>query len=129
MVLSALKTGGKHLAGATLLTQSAEDLGDNADLIVNACSTFLFLPDPTFNRERYRTLFHLNDQEILNLASLAPREALLKRAGFSKIIRLNLDPKSYWLFTTRPKDRLRRAKAIEEAGYERAFEMLRTQPI
>jgi type IV secretion system protein VirB4 len=129
MVLSALKTGGKHLAGATLLTQSADDLGDNADLIVNACSTFLFLPDPTFNRERYQTLFHLNDQEILNLASLAPREALLKRAGFSKIIRLNLDPKSYWLFTTRPKDRLRRAQAIAEVGYERAFELLRTQPI
>ena len=129
MVLSALKTGGKHLAGATLLTQSADDLGDHADLIVNACSTLLFLPDPTFNRERYQTLFHLNDQEILNLASLAPREALLKRADFSKIIRLNLDPKSYWLFTTRPKDRLRRAKAIEEVGYERAFEMLRAQPI
>jgi type IV secretion system protein VirB4 len=127
MVLTALKTGGKHMAGATLLTQSADDLGENADLIVNACTTQLFLGDPTFNRERYQKLFNLNDQEVLNLASLAPREALLKRAGFSKILKLNLDPKSYWLFSTRPKDRLRRAQAIEEHGYDRAFELLRAQ--
>jgi type IV secretion system protein VirB4 len=127
MVLTSLKTGGKHMAGATLLTQSADDLGDHADLIVNACTTQLFLGDPTFNRERYQKLFNLNDQEVLNLASLAPREALLKRAGFSKILKLNLDPRSYWLFSTRPKDRLRRAKAIEEHGYDRAFELLRSQ--
>ena len=127
MVLTSLKTGGKYMAGATLLTQSADDLGDHADLIVNACTTQLFLGDPTFNRERYQKLFNLNDQEVLNLAGLAPREALLKRAGFSKILKLNLDAKSYWLFTTRPKDRLRRARAIEEHGYDRAFELLRTQ--
>ena len=121
MVLSSLKTGGKHLAGATLITQSAEDLGENADLIVNACSTFLFLADPTFNRERYRKLFNLNDQEIKNLASLQSREALLKRAGYSKIIRLNLDPKSLWLFSTKPKDRVRRAREIEQYGFDEAF--------
>src|SRR5215471_4525504 len=121
MVLSALKTGGKHLAGATLLTQSADDLGDNADLIVNACSTFLFLPDPTFNRDRYQKLFNLNDREIENLASLQMREALLKRASYSKIIRLNLDPKSLWLFSTKPKDRVRRAREIELYGFDEAF--------
>jgi type IV secretion system protein VirB4 len=122
--ISSLKTGGKHLAGVTLLTHTAQDLGENSDLIVNACTTQLFLSDPTFNRDLYRKLFQLNDQEILNIASLGPREAMLKRPGFSKILRLNLDPKSYWLFSTRPKDRLQRAKQIEEHGYERAFELL-----
>ena len=128
MVLNSLKTGGKHLAGATLLTQSADDLGENADLIVNACSTFLFLEDPTFNRERYRKLFNLNEREIENLASLQPREALLKRAGYSKIIRLNLDPKSLWLFSTRPKDRVRRAREIELYGFDEAFRRQLTVP-
>ena len=52
---------------------------------------------------------------------------MLKRAGFSKIIRLNLDPKSYWLFSTKPKDKVRRLKAIEEFGYEQAFERLRIE--
>ena len=121
LVLNSLKTGGKHLAGATLLTHSADDLGENADLIVNACSTFLFLEDPTFNRDRYGKLFNLNDREIENLASLQPREALLKRASYSKIIRLNLDAKSLWLFSTKPKDRVRRAREIEQYGFDEAF--------
>ena len=122
--ISSLKTGGKHLAGVTLLTHTAQDLGENADVIINACTTQLFLPDPTFNRDLYRRLFNLNDQEILNLASLIPREAMLKRAGYSKILKLNLDPKSYWIFTTRPKDRVMRDRLIAELGYEQAFESL-----
>jgi type IV secretion system protein VirB4 len=122
--ISSLKTGGKHLAGVTLLTHTAQDLGDNADIIINACTTQLFLPDPTFNRELYRKLFNLNDREVLNLASLMPRELMLKRAGYSKILKLNLDPKSYWLFTTRPKDRLVRDRLIADLGYDRAFEAL-----
>lgn len=122
--ISSLKTGGKHLAGVTLLTHTAQDLGENADVIINACTTQLFLPDPTFNRELYRSLFNLNDQEMLNLASLMPRELMIKRAGYSKILKLNLDPKSYWLFTTRPKDRSLRDRLITELGYDQAFETL-----
>jgi hypothetical protein len=53
-----------------------------------------------------------------------PRELILKRAGYSKILKLNLDPKSYWLFTTRPKDRLVRDRLIADLGYDRAFEAL-----
>jgi type IV secretion system protein VirB4 len=122
--ISSLKTSGKHLSGVTLLTHTAQDLGENADVIINACTTQLFLPDPTFNRDLYRKLFNLNDQEVLNLASLMPREAMLKRAGYSKILKLNLDPKSYWLFTTRPRDRMMRDRLIAELGYDRAFETL-----
>jgi type IV secretion system protein VirB4 len=126
--ISSLKTGGKHLAGVTLLTHTAQDLGENADVIVNACTTQVFLPDPTFNRELYRRLFNLNDQDLLNLASLGPRELLLKRPQYSKVLKLNLDPKSYWLFTTRPKDRVIREQLIEELGYDRAFEVLQHTP-
>jgi type IV secretion system protein VirB4 len=122
--ISSLKTGGKHLAGVTLLTHTAQDLGDNADIIINACSTQLFLPDPTFNRDLYRRLFNLNEQELLTLASLGSREFLLKRPHHSKVLKLNLDSKSYWLFTTRPKDRILRERLIGELGYDRAFEVL-----
>ena len=48
--INSLKTGGKHLAGVTLLTQAAQDLGENTAIIVNACTTQLFLPDRTFDR-------------------------------------------------------------------------------
>ena len=121
--INSLKTGGKHLAGVTLLTQAAQDLGESTAIIVNACTTQLFLPDRTFDRALYQRLFNLNDQEVANLASLAPREAMLKRSGYSKVLKLNLDPRSYWLFSTKPKDRQRRAQEIAEHGYDRAFEL------
>ncbi|GAC1699929.1 MAG: hypothetical protein NVS9B4_00310 [Candidatus Acidiferrum sp.] len=121
MAMNSLKTGGKHLVGATLLTQSAGDLGEHADLIVNACSTFLFLPDPTFNRAQYQRLFNLNDQEVLNLASLQPREAMLKRPEYSKILKLNLDAQSLWMYSTKPKDKVRRNAEIEEFGFAGAM--------
>ena len=121
--INSLKSGGKHLAGVTLLTQAAQDLGENTAIIVNACTTQLFLPDRTFDRALYQRLFNLNDQEVANLASLAPREAMLKRSGYSKVLKLNLDPRSYWLFSTKPKDRQRRAQEIAEHGYDRAFEL------
>ena len=43
-VISSLKTGGKHLAGVTLLTQTTQDLGDNTAIIVNACTTQRICP-------------------------------------------------------------------------------------
>jgi hypothetical protein len=49
---------------------------------------------------------------------------MLKRAGYSKILKLNLDPKRYWLFTTRPRDRMMRDRLIAELGYEGAIETL-----
>jgi len=119
--ITSLKTGGKHLAGVTLLTQAAQDLGENTGIIVNACTTQLFLPDRTFDRALSQRLFNLNDQEVANLAALATREAMLKRAGYSKVLKLNLDPRSYWLFSTRPKDRLRREQEIAEHGYDHRF--------
>jgi type IV secretion system protein VirB4 len=40
--LASIKTVRKNLGGVTLIGQSAEDLGANADSIVNSCTSFLF---------------------------------------------------------------------------------------
>ena len=115
--LASIKTVRKNLGGVTLIGQSAMDLGDNADSIVNSCTSFLFLPDATFNREHYRRLFSLSDQQIELFESLQPREALyIRRDGLTKVVRLNLDARSYAAFSTKPKDRVRRAKLIDRYG-------------
>ena len=115
--LSSIKTVRKNLGGVTLIGQSAMDLGENADSIVNSCTSFLFLPDATFNREHYRKLFNLTDQQIELFESLQPREALyIRRDGLTKVVRLNLDARSYATFSTKPKDRVRRSKLIERYG-------------
>ena len=115
--LSSIKTVRKNLGGVTMIGQSAEDLGENADSIVNSCTSFLFLKDATFNRKRYAELFKMNEQQIALFESLQDREALyMRRDGITKVVTLNLDPRSYATFSTKPKDRVRRSKLIAKYG-------------
>jgi type IV secretion system protein VirB4 len=115
--LASIKTVRKNLGGVTMIGQSAEDLGANADSIVNSCTLFLFLKDATFNRKRYAELFKMNEQQLALFESLQDREGLyMRRDGVTKVVRLNLDSRSYAAFSTKPKDRVRRAKLIAKYG-------------
>ncbi len=115
--LASIKTVRKNLGGVTMIGQSAEDLGTNADSIVNSCTSFLFLKDATFNRKRYAELFKMNEQQIALFESLRDREGLyMRRDGITKVVTLNLDKRSYAAFSTKPKDRVRRTKLIEKYG-------------
>lgn len=122
-LLMSIKTAGKHLGGVTMIGQSARDLGEHADSIVNSCSSFLFLPDATFNRDHYAKLFQLSEQQVELFASLREREALyMRRDGLTKVIRLTLDARSYAAFSTKPADRLRRGRLIERYGLDEGLE-------
>jgi type IV secretion system protein VirB4 len=115
--LASIKTVRKNLGGVTMIGQSAEDLGANADSIVNSCTSFLFLKDATFNRKRYAELFKMNEQQLTLFESLQDREGLyMRRGGLTKVIKLNLDSRSYAVFSTKPKDRVRRNKLIARYG-------------
>lgn len=115
--LSSIKTVRKNLGGVTMIAQSADDLGSHADSIVNSCSSFLFLPDVTYNRRHYADLFNLNSQQLYLFESLRPREALyVRRDGITKVVTLNLDSNSYAKFSTKPKDRVRRSRLVESYG-------------
>jgi type IV secretion system protein VirB4 len=115
--LASIKTVRKNLGGVTMIGQSVDDLGENADSIVNSCTSFLFLKDATFNRKRYAELFKMNEQQISLFESLQDREALyMRRDGLTKVVTLNLDSRSYAAFSTKPKDRVRRSKLIAKYG-------------
>jgi type IV secretion system protein VirB4 len=115
--LASIKTVRKNLGGVTMIGQSADDLGANADSIVNSCTSFLFLKDATFNRKRYAELFKMNEQQIALFESLQDREGLyMRRDGLTKVVTLNLDNRSYATFSTKPKDRVRRSKLIDKYG-------------
>ncbi len=115
--LASIKTVRKNLGGVTMIGQSADDLGANADSIVNSCTSFLFLKDATFNRKRYAELFKMNDQQLALFESLQDREGLyMRRDGLTKVVTLNLDSRSYATFSTKPKDRVRRTKLIDKYG-------------
>ena len=117
--LASIKQSRKNLGGVTLIGQSANDLGENADSIVNSCTSFLLLPDATFNRKFYGELFKMTEQQLNLFESLGQREALLmRRDGITKVVTLNLDPRSYAIFSTKPMDRARRGRLIEKWGLE-----------
>ncbi|MBE7157842.1 MAG: type VI secretion protein, partial [Rhodospirillales bacterium] len=121
--LSSIKTVRKNLGGVTLIGQSATDLGANAESIVNSCTSFLFLPDATFNRDTYGELFKLTTEQLDLFESLQQREALyIRRDGLTKVITLNLDKRSYAKFSTKPKDRVRRASLIQKFGLREGLE-------
>jgi type IV secretion system protein VirB4 len=115
--LASIKTVRKNLGGVTMIGQSADDLGANADSIVNSCTSFLFLKDATFNRKRYAELFKMTEQQLSLFESLQDREGLyMRRDGLTKVVTLNLDSRSYATFSTKPKDRVRRSKLIAKYG-------------
>jgi type IV secretion system protein VirB4 len=121
--LASIKTVRKNLGGVTMIGQSADDLGANADSIVNSCTSFLFLKDATFNRKRYAELFNMNEHQIALFESLQDREGLyMRRDGITKVITLNLDSRSYATFSTKPKDRVRRSKLIAKYGLAEGIE-------
>jgi type IV secretion system protein VirB4 len=121
--LASIKTVRKNLGGVTMIGQSANDLGENADSIVNSCTSFLFLPDATFNRKFYGELFKLSEEQLDLFESLRPREALyVRRDGTTKVVILNLDARSYAKFSTKPKDKVRRSKLVEMYGLHEGIE-------
>jgi type IV secretion system protein VirB4 len=121
--LASIKTVRKNLGGVTLIGQSANDLGEHAGSIVNSCTSFLFLPDATFNRKHYGELFKLTGQQLNLFESLKEREGLyVRRDGLTKVVTLNLDKRSYAKFSTKPKDKVRRAKLVQKYGLTEGIE-------
>jgi type IV secretion/conjugal transfer VirB4 family ATPase len=126
-VVEALKTWRKHNAAMVLSTQSLDELrrSDILDVIVESCSTKIFLANPHMDRELYRRQFHLNDNEVELIANLIPKQQfLIKTPELAKVANLDVDPKSYWIYTNDPYDNKKRNEAFETYGFEKGLEVL-----
>jgi type IV secretion/conjugal transfer VirB4 family ATPase len=126
-VVEALKTWRKHNAAMILSTQSLDELrrSDILDVIIESCATKIFLANPDMDRELYRRQFHLNENEVELIAGLIPKQQfLIKTPELAKIANLNVDPKSYWLYTNDPYDNKKRKEAFEAFGFEKGLEAL-----
>jgi type IV secretion/conjugal transfer VirB4 family ATPase len=126
-VVEALKTWRKKNAAVVLATQSVDDLEQSELLptVLESCPTKLFLANPGMDAERYRRIFHLNKAETERIAGLTPkRQVLLKRPGLSKVLTLNVDKKSYWLYTNSPAENALRQEAFERHGVQQGLELL-----
>src|ERR1700728_1759566 len=126
-VVEALKTWRKHNAAMVLSTQSLDELrrSDILDVIVESCATKIFLANPDMDRGLYRRQFHLNENEVELISGLIPKQQfLIKTPELAKVANLNVDPKSYWLYTNDPYDNKKRKEAFETYGFEKGLEIL-----
>ena len=126
-ISTALRTWRKKNAGMVLATQSLDDLAVAEILrsVVDNCPTKILLANPTLDASFYADVLRLTETEQEKVRRLiSKRQFLLKREGLSKVLNLNVDPRSYWLFTTNPYEAERRQEAMAQGGLESALDIL-----
>ena len=125
----AAKTWRKKNAALILATQSAVDVTGTvgAEALLESMPTKLFLANPDLPGRAGET-FRLNDREVQLVRELIPkRELYLRRPDTAAVLRLEVDPESYWLYTSSPREAEKRAKAVEQHGLKRAIKQLAEQ--
>ncbi|HVB54974.1 MAG TPA: DUF87 domain-containing protein [Candidatus Acidoferrales bacterium] len=126
-IIEALKTWRKQNAAMILSTQSLDELrkSEILEVIVETCPTKIFLANPDMDRDLYRRQFNLNDNEIELISTLrAKQQLLIKTPELAKVANLEVDAKSYWLYTNDPFDNRTRSAAFEKHGFEKGLEVL-----
>ena len=122
----AAKTWRKKNAALVLATQSAVDVTGTpgASALLESIPTKLFLANPELAAEA-GALFRLNESEVAQVRELSPkRELYLRRPDEAAVLRLEVDPESYWLYTSSPLDAERRAEAVAKHGLVQGLEVL-----
>jgi hypothetical protein len=67
----------------------------------------------------------LNDTEVELIAALLPKKQfLIKTPELAKVANLNVDKRSYWLYTNDPYDNRKRKEAFDAHGFEKGLEIL-----
>ena len=122
----AAKTWRKKNAALVIATQSAVDVTGTAgaEALLESMPTKLFLANPELP-EKAADTFRLNPSEVNTIRGLIPkRELYLRRTDAAGILRLEVDPASYWLYTSSPVDAHKRAEAVRKYGLIEAIEHL-----
>ena len=106
----------RKMNGVIVATQSAGDVLHAAPELLESMPTRLLLANPSFPDEAARVL-GLTPAEAATVRELEQkRELFIHRPGHSAVVRLEVDPESYWLYTSDPSDAVRRRAAVERWG-------------
>ena len=119
----AAKTWRKKNAALIMATQSAVDVTGTAgaEALLESMPTKLFLANPELP-EKAAEMFRLNPSEVATIRGLVSKQELyLRRPNMAATVRLEVDPESYWLYTSSARDSARRADAVERYGLEAAL--------
>ena len=99
-----------------LATQSAGDVLGTVPELLESMPTRFFLGNPSFPDDAAEALGLSRAQADTVRALEQKREMFLHRPGGSAVLRLDVDPESYWLYTSNAADAARRQAAVERWG-------------
>ena len=119
----AAKTWRKKNAALIMATQSAVDVTGTAgaEALLESMPTKLFLANPELP-EKAADLFRLNPAEVEIIRGLVSKQELyVRRPNMAATVRLEVDPESYWLYTSSARDSARRVEAVKQHGLEGAL--------
>lgn len=88
-------------------TQSGNDVLNREMLPVflESMPTQIFLSNTEIDREAYAKAFHLSEREAQLITEIVPKkELILKRPDRSKIVRLDVNPDDYWIYSNKSKE-------------------------
>ena len=122
-LVEAAKTWRKRNAALVLATQSATDITETpgAAPLLESMPTKLFLANPDFPASGQAT-FQLSDAELRLIRELQPKlELYVRRPSTAAVVRLVVDPESYWLYTSSATEAQRRGEAVKRWGLEGAI--------
>ena len=122
----AAKTWRKRNAALIMATQSISDITatPGADALLESMPSRLFLANPDLP-PKAAEIFRLSAAEMDQIRELIPkREMYLRRPTSAAVVRLEVDPESYWLYTSSPHDAARRAAAVRKYGLTEALKRL-----
>ena len=129
-LLEAAKTWRKRNAALVLATQYTGDIVSSPAVraLVESCPTRLFLDNPAFPRA-HADAFGLEAHEVDRIRELIPKsEIYLRRPAAAEVLRLSVDPLSYWLYTSSARDAERRSRLAARHGLLPAIRMLAGGP-
>ena len=107
-LVEAAKTWRKMNGVLIVATQSASDVLGAAPELLESMPTRVLLANPSFPDDAARVL-GLTPAEADTVRDLEQkRELYIHRLRHSAVVRLEVDPESYWLYTSDPSDAVRR---------------------
>ncbi len=118
----AARTWRKRNAALILATQSPSDVvsGAASGALIESIPNRLFLANSDLSDE-VATRLQLSAAEAELIRGLLPKSEMYARSPqASEVLSLNVDRRSYWLFTSNPQESDRRAEVIQRTGDLRA---------
>ena len=119
----AAKTWRKRNAALVMATQSVVDVTqtDAGRSLLEMLPTKLFLANPDFPPSAMDAL-RLTEDQFDTICGLEPKQEIyLHRSAEQIVLRLAVDPESYWLYTSSPIDAEVRGRMVDRYGLEGAL--------